>query len=63
MAVNMQVTLGLDGQIECGMARQLIKHVVEKADAGRKLALPAAVEIDDDTDLRLLRFAHDFGSA
>ena len=46
VVVDVQVALGLDRHVDQGMARQLVEHVVEKADAGRDRGLAGAVEID-----------------
>src|ERR1700682_5324089 len=41
------------------MARKLLQHVVEEADAGRDVALAGAVEVDGRGDVGLLGFARD----
>ena len=61
--IDVQVTLGLDGQINPRMARQEIKHMVEKADAGRDGRRALAVEIDRDLDVGFLGGALDGGLA
>ena len=45
VAVDVQVALGLDVQVDQAMAGDLVEHVVEKADAGRELRLAAAVQV------------------
>ena len=59
VVVDVQVALGLDGEIDAGMARQKLEHVVEKADAGRDRASPAAVDVDHDLDIGFLGGAID----
>ena len=39
------------------MARELVEHVVEEADAGRDVRLAGAVEVDGDVDRGLVGFA------
>ena len=57
--VDMQVALGLHRDVDAGMARQQIEHVVEKADAGRNRRRAGAVEIDRDLDVGFLGGAFD----
>jgi hypothetical protein len=45
------------------MARQLVQHVVEEPDAGVHVVLAAAVQVEADADLRLLRLAFHVGLA
>ena len=65
VVVDMPIALGADGHVDEGMARELIEHVVEKADAGRNVRLARTVEIDRDLDRGLVglarndAFAHD----
>jgi division protein CdvB (Snf7/Vps24/ESCRT-III family) len=56
-----QVALGLDRQVDHAVARDLVQHVVEEADAGGELGNAAAVEIEDDADLRFQGVARDVG--
>ena len=63
VVVDMQVALGLDGQVDARMARQQIEHVVEEADAGRNRRCAGAVEIDRDLDVGFLGGALDAGLA
>ncbi len=46
MLIDMEVALGLHGQVDIPMARNLFQHVVEEAHAGGDVALSLAVEID-----------------
>ncbi len=59
----MEVALGANGEVEHAVPRELVEHVVEERNAGRKLGAAAAVEIDLDLDLRFGRIAVDFGDA
>ena len=55
--------LALDVEVDQAVARDLVEHVVEEADAGRELRGAAAVEVDADADLRFLGVAADVGGA
>jgi hypothetical protein len=55
--VNVQIALGADGYIQERMARELLQHVVEKADSGGDFAIARSVEVNFDLDLGLVRFA------
>jgi len=61
--IDVQVALGFDRQINPRMARQEIKHMVKKADAGRDGRRALAVEIDRDLNVGLLGGALDGGFA
>ncbi len=63
MTVDVQIALGFDFEIDQAVARNLIEHVIEEADAGRELGGPCAVEVDPHADLRFLRIALDLGDA
>ena len=63
VAVDVQVALGLDGQVEQAVLAELVEHVVVEADAGGDVDLPGAVEIDLDEDLGLLGGALDAAHA
>ena len=45
------------------MARDLVEHMVKKANAGRQFGHARAVKIDLDGDLGFGRFTADFGNA
>ena len=55
--VDMEVALGLDGEVDEAVAGDLLEHVVEEADAGRDLGTAGAVEVDADRDVGLLGLA------
>src|SRR5215210_1939092 len=50
--VDVQIALGLDFEINEGMARQLLQHMVEEAHAGLDLEFSRTVEIKGDADAR-----------
>jgi hypothetical protein len=61
--VDMQIALGLRTVMSIRrMARQLIEHMVEEADAGGDIELAGAVEIQRYRDLGFLRLALDRGA-
>ena len=57
--VDVAVALGPNGEVDEGMTRQLIEHMIEKADAGRDVGNARPVEIEADLDARLLGLAYD----
>ena len=57
--VDLQVALAVDPQVERGVLRQRLQHVIEKGDPGRDLRVSAAVQLDGDVQIRLLRLARD----
>ena len=59
--IDVQVALGLQRDVDQGVARELLQHVVEEADAGRDVIGAGAVEIDGRLDLGLLGGAIDGG--
>ena len=59
--VDVQVALGLERDVDQGVAGELLQHVVEEADAGRDVIGAGAVEIDGGLDLGLLGGALDGG--
>ena len=59
VVVDMQVALGLDRHVDQRMARKLLQHMVEEADAGRDIEAARAVDIDCDRDRGLLGFTAD----
>ena len=54
VVVDMQVALGAQRDVDQAVARQLLQHVVEEADAGLDVVCAGAVEIDGDGDTGLL---------
>ena len=50
--VDIDVAFGLDGQVEEAVLGQQLQHVVEEANPGVDLSLPAAVQRPFDTDIR-----------
>jgi len=63
VAVNVQVALGLDVEVNQAMTRDLVEHVVKEPNARGQLGLAAAVEVDLDGNLGFGRVAADFGGA
>ena len=59
VVVDVQVALGLDRHVDQRMARQLLQHMVEEADAGGDVEAAGAVDIDGDRDRGLLGLAAD----
>jgi len=59
VAVDVQVALGLDGQVEQAVLGELVQHVVEEPDAGGDVRLAGAVEVYLDQDAGLARGALD----
>jgi len=57
--VDVQIALGLDGEVEAAVAGEALQHVVVEADAGGDMRLPGPVEIDGDPHLGLLGVAPD----
>src|SRR6185295_14547076 len=53
VAVDVQVALGDDLEVDQPVAGDLVEHVVEEADAGGQLGHARAVEVEGDADLRL----------
>ena len=52
--VDMQVTLGFDGQVDARMTGQKVQHMVKKADPGVDRGYTGTVEIDIDPDIGFL---------
>ena len=63
VAVDVQVALAFDVQVDQAVARHLVEHVVEEADAGGEFALAAAVEVQANPDTGLLGVTADIGDS
>ena len=63
MVVDVQIARGADGHVDQRMARQLVQHVIEEADAGLVVVGAGAVEVDLDGNIGLGGLAGDLGSA
>ena len=61
VGVDVQVALGLNIQINQAMPGNLVKHVIEKGNAGGKLALTGAIKVEAHGDLRLQGITGNFG--
>ena len=57
MIVDMAVALGPNGDVDERMTRELIEHMIEKADAGLDVGDAGPIEVEADLDARLLGFA------
>src|SRR6266478_4741901 len=63
VAIDVQIALCLDRQIERAVARHLLEHMVEKADPGADAPATRPIQVDLDPDPGLLCFAHDLRAA
>ena len=63
VAVDVQVARRVDVQIDQAVARDLVEHVVEEADAGGELADAGAVKVERDADLGLSGVSRHLGAA
>ena len=63
VVVDMQVARGADLQVDQRMARDLVEHMIEKADAGLDIGDAGAVERDADGNFGLFGLARDRGAA
>jgi hypothetical protein len=61
VSIDVQVALGLDLEVEHAVARDLVEHVLEERQAGRKLRRALAVQVHTDPDLGLFGVAGDGG--
>ncbi len=61
--VHVQVAIGADGQVDHGVARDLVEHVVEESDAGGDVRGAGAVEVDGHLDPGLGGLPGDLGAA
>src|SRR5208283_881665 len=52
--VDVEISAGVDREVERGVAAQLVQHVVEEGQAGRDLRLARAVDHERGVDGRLL---------
>ena len=50
MCVDMQIALRFDREVDHAVPRDLVQHVVEETDAGRKFGNARAIEIEIDAD-------------
>jgi hypothetical protein len=61
VVVYVQVALGLDRHVDQRMARKLVQHMVEEADARRNIGFSRAVDLDRYGDIGFLGLAACFG--
>jgi hypothetical protein len=59
VVVDVQIALGLECNVDAGMAGEQVEHVVEEADAGRDRRYAGAIEIERDLDVGFLGGALD----
>ena len=59
MIVDVAVSLGPNRDIDKGMTRQLVEHMIEKADARGDVGKPRSIEIKADLNARLVGLAYD----
>ncbi len=59
MIVDVAISLGPNGDVDKGMTRQLVEHMIEKADAGGDVGKPRSIEIKADLNARLVGLAYD----
>jgi hypothetical protein len=52
VAIDVQIALGIDIEIDQAVAGDLVQHVVKKTDAGGQFGRTTAVQVDADGDLR-----------
>ena len=61
MLIDLEVALRTNRQIDAGVFRQQLEHVVEKPHAGGDLGLSRAVEIELDGHVSFIRLPRDAG--
>ena len=61
MLVDVEVAGDVAGNVDQRMARELLDHVIEEADAGGDIELAGAIEVDRDVDGGLVGLAGDAG--
>jgi hypothetical protein len=61
--VNVQVSYAMNVEVNQAVARDLVEHVVKKANAGRQLGLAGTVEVELDGDFGFGGVARDFSDA
>src|ERR1700722_841774 len=59
MIVDVAIALCPNGDGDERMTRQLIEHMIEKADAGRDVGDARSIEVEADLDARFLGLAYD----
>jgi hypothetical protein len=57
--VDMAVALGPNLDIDKGMTRELIEHMIEETNAGCNIGKARPIEVEADLDARLLGLAYD----
>ncbi len=62
MGVDLQIALGVHGEVEATVPTELVEHVVVERDPGADVGPAGPVEVDGDGNARLLRLALASGS-
>jgi hypothetical protein len=57
--IDMAVALSPNFDVDKGMTRQLIEHMIEETNAGCNIGKARPIEVEADFDGRLLRLAYD----
>ena len=63
VAIDVEVALGLDGEVQQRVPRERVEHVVEEPDPGLHRRVTAAVQVHPDVQVGLLGGAADLTSA
>src|SRR5882672_471917 len=63
VAVDVQVALGFDLEVDHGVARNLVEHVLEERQAGRELGRAFAVQVELHPDLGFFGISSDFSGS
>jgi hypothetical protein len=58
--IDVEITLGLDSDIEKTMAAEAVQHMIEKRHAGIDPGLTVAVQLQSDVDIGFLGLARNF---
>jgi hypothetical protein len=59
MIVDMAIALGPNFHVDQGMTRQLIEHMIEKADAGCNIGKARPIEVEPDFGARFFGLTYD----
>lgn len=61
MRIDMQIAVGAHLKVDQSMAGDLVEHMIEKRNAGRKLSLTGTVKIQTNRNLGFERISGNFG--
>jgi hypothetical protein len=62
MLVDVEITRGVDVEIEAAVPRDELEHVIEKSDSGRDSITPTPVELETERDRRFLGLPIDYAA-